>query len=61
MPIRPENRTRYPREWRTTIRPAILRRAQHRCEGSPAYPACRAENHRPHPVSQEGGQHRREP
>ena len=28
---------------------ATLARARHRCEGSPAFPACRAANHQPHP------------
>ena len=31
MPIRPENRQRYPANWRTEIRPAILARAGHWC------------------------------
>jgi len=51
MPIRPENRHRYPSYWHTAIRPAILARARHRCEGSTAYPDCRAVNHAPHPVT----------
>lgn len=51
MPIRPENRARYPRNWRTEIRPAILARAGHCCEGSPAYPECRARNYEQHPVT----------
>ncbi len=50
MPIRPENRDRYPREWKT-IRAAILARADNRCEGSPLWPDCRAENGQPHPVT----------
>ena len=49
MPIRPENRGRYPANWRTEIRPAILERAKNRCEGSPAFPRCRARNREPHP------------
>lgn len=38
MPIKPENRTRYPRNWKQ-IRAAILERAKHRCEqcGVPNY------------------------
>lgn len=35
MPIRPENRARYPRDW-PAIRDRILRRAQMRCE----HPGC---------------------
>lgn len=50
MPIRPENRARYPVDW-----PAISRArraaAGQRCEGSPAYPTCCAENGCPHPVT----------
>jgi len=48
MPIRPENRKRYPTDW-TTIRGGILSRAGDRCEGSPRYPECRVENYKPHP------------
>lgn len=49
MPIRPENRARYPSNWKTEIRPRILARADNRCEGSPDFPDCRAENYQPHP------------
>lgn len=38
MPISPENKKRYPKDWRE-IRARILERAQHRCE------KCRAPNH----------------
>ena len=31
MPIKPENRKRYPKDWKA-IRAAILERANHRCE-----------------------------
>ena len=44
MPIKPENRNRYPANWSTEIRPKILERAGNCCEGSPAYPDCRAPN-----------------
>lgn len=50
MPIRPENRARYPREW-PAIRARILERAGARCEGSPAYPDCRAANGARHPAT----------
>jgi hypothetical protein len=50
-PIRPENKHRYPPNWKTEIRPRILARAGNRCEGSPAYPDCRAENGQPHPAT----------
>ena len=42
---------KYPPNWKTEIRPSILERAGHRCEGSPRYPDCRAENYQPHPVT----------
>lgn len=32
MPIKPENRDRYPANWATEIRPSILERARNRCE-----------------------------
>lgn len=51
MPIKPENRARYPRDWKTAIVPAIRARSGNRCEGSPLYPDCRAENGAPHPVT----------
>lgn len=38
MPIRPENRNRYPKDWKS-IRAAILQRANNRCE------FCGVENH----------------
>lgn len=44
MPVKPENRARYPANWSTEVRPAILARASNCCEGSPAYPDCRAPN-----------------
>ena len=50
MPIKPENRKRYPPNWRE-IRKKILERAGHRCEGSPAYPDCRVANYEYHPVT----------
>lgn len=50
MPISRENRSRYPPNWKQ-IRELILTRAGNRCEGSPKYPDCRAENGQPHPVT----------
>lgn len=50
MPIRPENKARYPKDWRQ-IADAIRSRAGHRCEGSPAYPECRAANGQAHPAT----------
>lgn len=48
MPIKPENRKRYPSNWKQ-IRILILERASHQCEGSPDFPDCRAVNYAPHP------------
>lgn len=50
MPIKPENAARYPRDWKA-ISLKIRRRAGNRCEGSPAYSNCRAENGKIHPVT----------
>jgi hypothetical protein len=50
MPIRPENRNRYPKNWREIVA-KVRERSGNRCEGSPAYPDCRAENGQPHPVT----------
>ena len=44
MPIKPENARRYPKGW-PEIRARILARAGNRCEGSPAFPHCRAPHH----------------
>lgn len=49
MPIRPENKGRYPKNWKSEVRPRILARAGNCCEGSPDHPDCRAANHQPHP------------
>ena len=48
MPIRPENRARYPADWKA-IRAEVLARAGNCCEGTPNYPGCRAANGQPHP------------
>lgn len=50
MPIRPENKARYPKDWRD-IRTAVLIRACYVCEGSPQFPDCRAANNQPHPTT----------
>ena len=50
MPIRKENRDRYPSDW-TRISLEKRSAAGNKCEGSPAYPLCRAENGQPHPVT----------
>lgn len=51
MPIKPENRARYPADWKA-ISLEVRTAAGWRCEGSPGhYPDCRAENAKPHPVT----------
>lgn len=50
MPIKPENRKRYPADWKK-ISKRIRERAGNVCEGSPKYPDCRAVNGEPHPVT----------
>jgi hypothetical protein len=44
----PWNRADYPVNWEE-LRLAVMERAGWRCEGSPAFPDCRAENGKPHP------------
>lgn len=48
MPIKPENKARYPKEW-PQIRERIKTRSGNKCEGSPDFPDCHAENGKPHP------------
>jgi Holliday junction resolvase RusA-like endonuclease len=48
VPIKPENRGRYPADWKE-IRKEILARAEYCCEGSPAFPRCRAPHGQFHP------------
>lgn len=48
MPIRPENRARYPTDWKETVA-KVRERSGDRCEGSPAFPDCRAQNGLRHP------------
>lgn len=50
MPIRPENRARYPADWKA-ISLEVRERAGWQCEGSPAYPDCRVVNGCTHPVT----------
>ena len=45
MPIRPENRQRYPSDWKLRSRFIRHFRAKNRCE------LCDAKNHEPHPVT----------
>lgn len=46
MPILPENKNRYPSNWKE-IRVQILERAGYRCENI----ECGAENYKPHPIT----------
>ena len=48
MPIKKENRCKYPPNWKS-IRQEILKEANFQCEGSPKYPECRAKQYEPHP------------
>lgn len=48
MPIKPENRARYPKDWKEIVA-KVRERSGDRCEGSPNWPDCRAENGKPHP------------
>lgn len=50
MPIRASEKARYPADW-PAISARIRARGDNRCEGSPAFPDCRAENGQPHPVT----------
>lgn len=50
MPVKPENRDRYPPDWRS-IAYGRKEAAGWRCEGSPRYPDCRAAHGQPHPVT----------
>lgn len=47
MPISPENKKLYPANWKSEIRPRILKRADNKCE----FIHCRAENGKPHPIT----------
>lgn len=50
MPIKPENRKRYPANWKEIVA-QVRERSGNRCEGSPMFPECRAVNGEPHPVT----------
>lgn len=60
MPIRPENRARYPKDWSSRIVPRIRKRSGNRCEctgqcglshGRRRGARCKARNHKPHPTT----------
>ncbi len=48
MPIKPENRARYPKDWKAIVE-QVRERSGDKCEGSPDFPDCRAPNGQPHP------------
>lgn len=50
MPIKPENRARYPGNWKAIVA-AVRERSGNRCEGSPKWPDCRAANGEQHPAT----------
>lgn len=50
MPIKPENRARYPKDWKAIVA-QVRERSGDCCEGSPAFPDCRAPNGAEHPVT----------
>jgi 5-methylcytosine-specific restriction endonuclease McrA len=50
MPITAERKTLYPKDWKA-ISLSIRKRAGWVCEGSPAYPNCRAVTYESHPVT----------
>jgi hypothetical protein len=53
MPVKPENRHRYPANWKELVelckQRTIADNGRDCCEGSPLFPDCRAENYQPHP------------
>lgn len=52
MPIRPEERARYPKDWKAISLSIRGDRARWTCEGSPGhYPDCRAKHGEAHPVT----------
>lgn len=50
MPIRPDLKSLYPPNWKEFSR-ELKEAAGWRCQGSPAYPNCRAAEGKPHPVT----------
>lgn len=52
MPIRPENRARYPKDWSSVIVPRIRQRSGNRCEFTLENgERCSAVNGEPHPIT----------
>jgi 5-methylcytosine-specific restriction endonuclease McrA len=50
MPISSDKAALYPPNW-FEISQQVKLEADYKCQGSPAYPDCRAEDRRPHPVT----------
>lgn len=50
MPIKPENKALYPKNWKQVVA-RIRERSGNKCEGSPAYPDCHVENAKEHPAT----------
>ncbi len=50
MPIRASEKERYPKDWKQIVA-KVRERSGNCCEGSPAYPDCRAVNYEPHPIT----------
>lgn len=50
MPIRPENRGRYPKDWKDVVA-RIRRRSRNRCEFIIDGRRCEARNGKPHPIT----------
>lgn len=48
MPIKPENRARYPSNWKAVVE-QVRARSGNRCEGSPMFPDCRVSHGENHP------------
>jgi hypothetical protein len=51
VPIRPENRARYPRDWPEISRRIRFERAKGRCEFTVDGERCTAEHGKPHPLT----------
>lgn len=45
MPIKPENKNRYPKDWKEISKHIRFNRANNKCE------FCGAENYQPHPIT----------
>lgn len=51
MPIRPENKARYPKDWPEISRRIRFERAENRCERIVDGQRCEAINGQPHPIT----------